>query len=187
MEISKHIDSYTISNNLLTVNNLLKKAEATVSFFGERVITVNGYEGSFSLDELASRVALASEKCLESNDLTTEERVAGIDILYKIRNFYQVTDTKISETNCFTKLLNWIREFTFYPYTPRHYTKEHGLTEQYFRAYSEDNFVKTFGEEKPNGFDYENSDGYLIIGVDSSTSLILVKATETAIRNLLLK
>jgi hypothetical protein len=159
MKISNYINSCNFSNELPTLNNLLSNAQGSVSFWGKRVITVAGYEGSVALDELARKVLRAGGQRCDADDLTTGERVAGIETMGKLRSFYQVTDTKISNANWFTKLLNKVREFTFFPYTPRFHTED-GLMENYFRGYSENKFVQEFGGVKKGQFrDYENSDG----------------------------
>ncbi|WP_068466674.1 hypothetical protein [Candidatus Protochlamydia phocaeensis] len=159
MRIGDYINSCNFASELPAINNLLTSAQGSVSFWGKRVITVAGYEGSFSLDELARKVLQAGGQRSDSDDLTTQERVAGIEIRNKLENLYKVTDTKISQRNWFTRLCNWVREFTFFPYTPRFYTED-GLMENYFRGYSENKFVQEFGGVKRGMFnEYENSDG----------------------------
>ena len=158
MKIHNYINSLNIANELPAINNLLTSAQGSVSFWGKRVITFAGYEGCYSLDELARKVLRAGGQRSASDDLTTQERVAGIEIMNKLRNFYRVTDTKISKANLFTRLLNSIREFSLFPYTPRFHTED-GLMENYFRGYSKTRFIQEFGGVKKNEFDYENSDG----------------------------
>lgn len=175
MNICDYLETIDFSTQLSTINDLLESAQPDVTFWGERVVTVATYEGSFSLKTLASKISQAALKRCFSDDLTTEERVAGIDLTNKLKAFYQVTDTKIAQTNRFQRFLNWAREFTLSPYTPRFHIEE-GSVEGNFRSYSEFRFSQKFGEVKSDdpSKQYENSDG--------SSWLLLLTAEESSIR-----
>lgn len=159
MKIDKYIDTLNFADKLSELNNLLINAQGDVSFWGARVITVSGYEGSLSLDKIARKVLQAGGKRSDSDDLTTEERIAGIEITEKLRNYYKITDNKITKANWFTRLINLIREFTLFSYTPRFHTEPMGSTERYFRGYSEEKFVQEFGDSENSLGEYSNSDG----------------------------
>lgn len=128
MKINSYIYSLDVAKEFPTINTLLRNAEGNVSFWGKRVITVAGYEGSFSLDEFVIIILHAARQRSESDVLTAQEKVAGREIAHKLRNFYQVTDTKISQANWFTRLLNFIREYRLLSYYPRVYVETHYLT-----------------------------------------------------------
>jgi len=175
MNIGVYINSLHIANELPAVLQLLLISKGSVSFWGKRIITVDGYKGSFPLHALARKVLHAGYERCESDDLTIQERIAGIQVMHRLRNFYQVTDHQIRQANWLTRLLNVIREFSFFPYTPRFHTED-GLMESYFRGYSEDKFVQDFGGTKRGGLndEYENSDG-------SFAPPLRILARETAI------
>lgn len=159
MKIGAYINSLHIANELPAIHQLLIISQGSVSFWGKRLIKVDGYEGSFPLHALARKILYASYKRCESDDLTLQERVAGIQVMHRLRNFYQVTDHQIRQANWLTRLLNLIREFSFFPYTSRFHTED-GSMENYFRGYSEGKFVQEFGETKRGELnEYENSDG----------------------------
>ena len=159
MRINEYVNSPAITNQLPALNALLKSAEGTISYLGKRVVKVIGYEGSILLDDLASKVLKAGHQRSDADDLTTPERIAGIEIGYKMRDLYKITDSKVSQMNCFIRFLNWVSEFTFDPYTPRFFTEDSRM-DHYFRGYSENKFVQEFGGVKGGTFnEYENSDG----------------------------
>lgn len=143
MIFSNYINSSNFSNQLPTLSLILPLAQASVNFWGARVITSTTFEGSVSLNELSKKIL--SVACLRSkaDDLSTKERVAGIDVVKDLRKFYKITDTAISKANWFTRFLNYVREFTFSSSTPRFET-EKGLTEKYFRGYSESKYSEEF-------------------------------------------
>ena len=158
MKIKEYISSPDFSDKLVEVDQLLLNAKPSVSFWGQREVAIDGYEGSISVDELSRKILDVGEKRCKADDLTNRERVSGIEITKKMRNFYQITDDQISQRNWFTRLLNAVREFSFWPYTPRFHA-EMGFMEDYFRAYSENRYIQEFGDEKDiyNIF-YKNSD-----------------------------
>lgn len=138
----------------------LTRGQASVTSLGKRVITISGYKGSISLEEVAKRVLKASAKRCADDDYSPQERVAGLEIMGKLRDFYKVTDTQITQANWFTKLINFVRELTCNPYTPRFHTEDGGLMENYFRGYSLSKFTKEFGSPFWGGRDTNfNSDG----------------------------
>jgi hypothetical protein len=94
----------------------------------------------------------------------------------KLESFYRISDTQIQNSNCFTKFLNWIREFSFIPYTTRFYIEE--TAERRFRGYSEVKFLQQFGGALNEWGDHPESDG-------SSGPPLRICARETRIRALL--
>lgn len=176
MKLKAYVQS--CGQDFTEINKLLKEAKVEVSFWGTRKVTVEELQGSISLDQLAQHVFLAAGQCSSYDDFPANQRVAGIAIMKTLRSFYKITDTKISQANLFTKGLNYLREFTFIPYTPRFHTEE-GLMENYFRGYSESSFKREFGDlKKPGRLDYENSDG-------SFGPPLRIMAKEEAIQKLL--
>jgi len=83
--------------------------------------------------------------------LTPAERIAGVEIVKKLQRFYCETDAQIKNSNLFTKFLNWIREFSFMPYTDRFFLRE--TAEENFCAYSASRFLQEFGRapDRTNG------------------------------------
>ena len=61
--------------------------------------------------KLANKVAKAACVRKERDDLTPAEKIAGAEIVQKLQNFYDLTDTQIKTSNFFTRFLVWIREF----------------------------------------------------------------------------
>lgn len=159
MKLDQYINTLNFTNELSEVNQLLSKAAGKITFWGGRVITLPGYKGCVSLDTLVSRINETANKRSKADDLTNQERIDGIEISKKLRKFYDVTDSKLSKRNCFTRLLNWIREFPIYPYGVR-FDLEDGMTDKLFKGYKESKFLQEFGGGVKNSWgDYKNSDG----------------------------
>lgn len=177
MNIHTYINTLCAVDELKTINNLLNSSLVAVSFWGKRMITVANFKGTMTIDELTNKIFQLGKNRCNLDDLTTEERIAGIEITKKLKTFYRVTDTKILEANWFTRILNFIREFSLFTYTIR-FEIESDSIEGYFRGYSENKFKSEFGGIVIGGlYEYENSDG-------SFGSPLRIKATEAAIRAL---
>lgn len=126
ISLEAHLNTLDFTTQLETVRDLLidrhatgvDKARASVTFWGSRVVTVDGFSGSVYLNDIARKLLRARGSF---NEQTAPEIEAAHDvILGKLLTFYQLTDTDISNSNWFTRLLVWIREFSFCnPYTPR--------------------------------------------------------------------
>jgi len=140
LSLNDHINSLNFSTQLEEVKNLINSAQPKTTFWANRLIEVTGFTGSVYLDDFARKVNLSSNQRVEADDLTTAERIAGIEIVKKINNLYQQTDTLIQNSNFFTRFINWISESL--PYTPRFFISD---TEMHFRGYSKTKFVQAFG------------------------------------------
>lgn len=152
-----HLNSLSFSTQLDTVKNLIDTAQAKTTFWGSRVVEVNGFTGSVYLDDIANKILRAGNHRSDADDLTPAERIAGVEVVRKLENFYRVTDIQIQNSNFFTKFLNWIREFSFIPYTTRFYIEE--TAEGNFRAYSKAKFLQQFGGAFDEMHSHPASDG----------------------------
>ena len=155
--LTGHINSLDFSKQLDVARNLMDQAQATTTFWGNRVVKVEGFTGSVYLEDLVRKTLGAARQRVNEDNLTPSERVAGIEIVKKLSKFYRVTDQEIKNSNFFTRLLNWIKEFSFIPYTPRFHLEE--TAAQDFRAYSKAKFLQAFGGSFGELHDHSASDG----------------------------
>lgn len=131
MTLGCKVNGCNFAKNLVEVENLLKSAQGKVSFMGERVITVYGYSGSFSLNEIAHKTIQASNYRRNANDLTFHERQAGQNIVNKLEELYKTTDNQLEGENWLTRLLNFIREFSLISYNEQ-FLIENGIAYRNF-------------------------------------------------------
>lgn len=122
ISLEVHLNSLLYSLQVDAVRDMLAAAEAKITFWGSRVVEVNGFTGSVVLQEIAKKISGLS--CIRP--LTPDERDEGYTILGQLNNFYRITDKQIQNANFFTKLIFLIREFTLTPYTIR-FSVEQGL------------------------------------------------------------
>jgi hypothetical protein len=148
-----------LSYDIIQTKELIHECHARVTFWGGRVIEAKGKRGSVSLDFMSSRVHAAACDRSHKDDLTLEERIAGLEIVKKLLDFYKETDDQIKTRNFFTRLLLRIREFSVVPYTTRFYLED--FSSQNFRAFSKQKFAELFGpfpQTRPYIFDHPASD-----------------------------
>lgn len=85
-----------------------------ITFWGKRVITVQGEEGSVSLHALATRVVSIIRARLSKNDWPSDETPDKVDaksVVDHLYKYYSETDTLIARTkNYFTWILAEIRD-----------------------------------------------------------------------------
>ena len=141
--IETHLNSLDFSTQLSAVKKIMETAEVKTTFWGSRVVVVKGFSGSVYLDDIAHKIICAGNKRSDADNLLPAERIAGINIVRKLKNLYSISDVQIKNSNFFTKFLNWIREYSIHPYTTRFYLEV--SAEQRFRAYSEAKFLHQFG------------------------------------------
>ena len=159
--LDTHLNSLNFSNQLAAVKNLVDTAQVMTTFWGNRVVEINGFTGSVYLDDIARKILTASYQRSDADDLSPPERIAGVEIVRKLRDFYRISDTQIQNSNFFTRLLNFIQEFSLTPYTTRFYLDEEiGPGERNFRAYSEAKFLQQFGGAFTSMRDHPASDGF---------------------------
>lgn len=159
MDITLHFNSLNIANQLEQVHGLLlpQNASASITFWGSRVVKVKGFTGSIYLDDLAKKIKEAAETRRKNDDLSTAERVQGVEISDRIYQLYDEAKAAIqlikatnSITSIITRFFMWIRRCNIdSPFSIR-YTFYHA--HRNFGSFKEEEFFKLFGNERyPNG------------------------------------
>jgi hypothetical protein len=109
------INNPEFSDQFTTLRNLLAPREvyAAVTFWGERVIKVEGEEGSVSLNVLSDKVVSAIyNRCLPSNPRPFNDNGSAGIVVFYLAGFYRATD-KI-HLNLFTRILATLRDCSFW-------------------------------------------------------------------------
>ena len=155
MEITQaRLDTLDFAIQLSEVRDILNRVEikdAKVTFWGTRVIQIDGEE--FSLNEIAEKIAKAAYQRYEATNLTKEERLAGMGISMKINEFYYDTGEVAGHANFFTKLIFWLRECNCFFGNSTCDLFDSGMVGGYFRSYTEAQFEQAFPEESFECYD----------------------------------
>lgn len=160
-------DNY--STELEKLNSLLKNSTPVVSPYGKRIIKISGKE--VSLEDITKKVwAVGLEHCNRNlDDLSLKDRINGVEITEKLRNFYDKTNEEIENSGWFKKILSKVRDLRFFIF-PKickisgfhaipgflllppgwslgSLTGKNGSIEGYFRGYNINSFTQEFGND----------------------------------------
>lgn len=107
------------SNSLPEMRKLFERASVRVNFWGRREVEFFDYDGTLSLKCVVERIyAIALQKSNEGIE-PMADRVAGYAIAQCIQKIYTRSDAQVKAANLFTRMLVWLREFSFFSKTPR--------------------------------------------------------------------
>lgn len=152
--LALELSSIDFGAHLGEVREILEQSRVQTTWYGSRIITVAGYSGSIVLTDLARRVKEAALRRCIADDLTNSERLLGIQIVSKLRTWYQTSDTQIYNRNFFTRTLFLIFEWISSEHTPIRASVEawggtfgplpSDCVNDLFLAFSEEKFRRTF-------------------------------------------
>lgn len=159
VSLSSRLNGLDFPTQLEAVRDVLDAAQAKISFWGTRVIKVAGNRGSVSLEAIVKRVLSAADKYSELDDLLPDERIAGVDIVRKLQEFYQATDAEIRQSSCFIAPHSQVEGRGGISYRRRLRIEE--AAEKEFRCYSKERFTEVFGGSSDDSTGFRSSDGFL--------------------------
>lgn len=132
------------------LENILGHSKVYTTFFGCKYIKLDGCPGSIGLDRLASRIGEIAYTKSKHESFTAQDRVNGIDCVYKLREFTKISREQIAQSNILTRIFHFIGNM-FGPIVSE--IEEFGSHMDYFKGYSEAEFKRTFpGEPLPVSF-----------------------------------
>lgn len=146
------LESYVNSLNfkwLYQVADLTRNSKTCISFWGQRLVSVPGYEGFIPLEFLAKKVVAVAQESQWTHGLLFISRSTALDIVGRLQKAYLITDVQIQNSNFLTRLFVWIREFSLFPFTTRFHIEESANPS--FRSFDDKQFVEIFGplDDKP--------------------------------------
>jgi hypothetical protein len=158
---------------LKAIDKLFEKSEATVTFWGSRVVQLKNIAGSESLFDVTHKVYDLSANCFNKhsnkNELTIEERLLGLKIVKKIETFQQETDKQLVNANLLTKCLAVFQDAVLHIFRPESTLfgsiPTAKAAEHYFRGYKKEHFLTAFAATAEN---YEEHPAYFGSSVDGS-------------------
>ncbi|HEV8052325.1 MAG TPA: hypothetical protein VGP47_07515 [Parachlamydiaceae bacterium] len=99
---------WTVGFNINSAN-LSRNNRESADLWGARIITISGYEGSITLDEVAYRILKQP----------MSDKVNELKIINSLEKFYRITNVMLEKENWLTQRLNSIREFPLFEKSPR--------------------------------------------------------------------
>lgn len=135
------LEDYEIEPALMFLEKALKETEVKVNLLGSRYITSSSNKDWASLDKVTSTANKVFGEFRKTWNFSNETRKRIKVLEEKIDAFYKKSDELLSKVNIVTKILNWLREFSFIPYTNRFYWDENTRLSSH---YSKEQWKKAF-------------------------------------------
>jgi hypothetical protein len=125
MTLQAKLNSLQVSQIVTEIDMMLnQEAAVTISWWGERLVTIKGYEGRATIDDLArkyleSNIFPENLTATQESELPTlEDRLKCYDLWDKVKNLYTKSDA-IIKTAWVKWLVVWIREINLSVYACR--------------------------------------------------------------------
>ncbi len=112
MKLSEKLDSLTKENTVDELSIMLSFAQVSISWWGQRLVTVDGYEGSVAVDELASKY-LKAEPFQSGTKASLVDRLACESLWDRVKQLYTKSDKDLAGTRVYGYLVP-IREFPLF-------------------------------------------------------------------------
>lgn len=112
MELREKIISLTNHNTVAELSKMLDQAHVAISWWGQRLVSIDGYTGSVEINELASKY-LKAAPFQESTHLSLQERL-DCDTLWGRINKLYIDSNKQLNTYLLYKHLVALKEFRPY-------------------------------------------------------------------------
>lgn len=166
------LDAPDYTYPLVEVNKMLSTTQASVTFWGRRVVKMTEGNELVTLDAIAKKIIRVARSTDRSGNMELSERIAGIDITNQMFQFYHITDEQIRRSNFLTKIAVYIREL-IYGLEKSQFEKgflfngwDGDSCERGFRTYNSTTLIAAFGDPLPawiGGFE-SFSDGRCRVG-----------------------
>lgn len=102
MELEDKIDSISEANIVAELSTMLDKAHVSTSWWGQRLVSIDGYEGEVKIDKLAKKY-LEAVSYQRDHDTSLQSRLDYANLRDRVKKLYIDSDTQLNET-----LIYWI-------------------------------------------------------------------------------
>lgn len=102
MELEDKIDSISEANIVAEFSTMLDMAHVSTSWWGQRLVSIDGYEGEVKIDKLAKKY-LEAVSYQRDHDTSLQSRLDYANLRDTVKKLYMDSDTQLNET-----LIYWI-------------------------------------------------------------------------------
>ena len=108
MELQEKLKSLTKKNTAQELNVMFQSTcNVSISWWGERLVSIDGYDGAVTINELASKY-LKVGLVKEDQDIPLQDRLKYEYLWGKIEQFHIESDTILNSTWIYKYLVAWI-------------------------------------------------------------------------------
>lgn len=109
MRLSEKLASISSNDTVAEINTMLDHAHVSVNWYGQRIVSVEGYEDSVEINELAKKYLNANPFDRDSNS-SLPERLACYALWGRVQKLYRDSNEELKQTSLF-KYLTPLKEF----------------------------------------------------------------------------
>jgi hypothetical protein len=109
MQLSDKLASILADDVLGEFNQLLNQSQVSISWWGQRLVSVEGYEGAVEINELAAKYLSAAP--FHQADCTLQHRLECYALWDRVKQLYQQSDEKLTHDWFYKKIFNYLQEF----------------------------------------------------------------------------
>lgn len=113
MKLKDKLDVIEPENIVSELDKLIKTAKVSISYTGQRLMQINGYEGQVTINEFAEKFLCAPAFRAE-NAVALEDRLACDELWTKVQGLYEKSDKKLGKTSSLLQQFTHLREFRPY-------------------------------------------------------------------------
>ena len=98
MNLSQKIESISRTETTAQLSKLLNdhKTQVKISWFGQRVVSIEGFAGTLTINQVAKKY-LNAEPFKQSNNLTLKERLECYNLWDKVEQLYMNSDEALNK------------------------------------------------------------------------------------------
>lgn len=112
MELREKLISLTSNNTVAELNQMLNHTHVTISWRGQRLVSVDGYEGSVEINELALKY-LRATPFQRDTESSLQDRLTCESLWGRVQRLYADSEAALANTSVY-KLLVPMKEFRLY-------------------------------------------------------------------------
>jgi len=112
MHITEKLESISKYETVFEINKMLDNAHVSINWWGQRMVTIQGYEGCVEINKLAEKYLYNKVLDINETDIHLQERVNCYELWGRVDELYTHSDEALKRTWLF-KYLVPLKEFLF--------------------------------------------------------------------------
>lgn len=104
MELDEKIDSISDATVVAEFTNMLNQAHVNISWWGQRLVSINGYEGEVEINKLAKKY-IDSVYYQREYDTTLQSRLDCANLWEKVEKLYIDSDNQLKGTLIYHRIV----------------------------------------------------------------------------------
>ncbi len=153
MLLSEKLNSISANETVSTLSSMLKKAQVNISWYGERIVSIERYQGYVTINDIAVKY-LRATPFDQSGNQPLQERLNCYNLWERIQLLYDISEMKLKMTCFFKHVIPLIEPKSYTQASPDHpmSTIRWNLIskKEHLFAFTPTQFIKIWPKVKPS-------------------------------------